>query len=445
MTTLPPDILFVQRFFASLNEQQIDFCIMRNAHEVAAGDAHDVDMCIRASRMQDAEDLLAQHASSLGWKLHLHTGSATDASNIKCYHYYYLDAKTRRIFIVHIDVFPTFAWKGFELLSNSVLLQNINCDTIYHSIAVENEAVCNLFVRLLHNGKVKDKYKPLIHQTYTRNKTRVCELMRYFLSEQLTETIYNHVIAQNWDAIDNMRAQITSNVKKRTKRNLVGYAKYLLSKALHRRGLVVAFQGTDGSGKSTIIAGIANVLGNTFSGNTLNYYHWRPSFIKPEKNLDVNSNTISNVQPHTAPPRNKLMSLLKLLVCTADYVLGYWLKIYWQAAKGHLVVFDRYYYDFYMDKLRYRLSISEFWIRFFQFFIPRPDLTFLLIGDAKQIYERKKEISVEEIERQIATMLSHQTKFANPVIINVSQSIDNVLYDVSETILDVLHTRNKSS
>lgn len=445
MISRRPDIELIESFFNCLDECGIDYCIMRNAQEVAEGDAHDVDMCVRDSHMQEAETLLDKQAEHLGWKIHLKTGSASDLSNIKCYNYYYANKETQQIYIVHIDVFPTFAWKGYELLSNDLLLKNTNRETIYHSIAPETEAVCNLFVRLLYNGKIKDKYKPMVYQTFVIKKAEVCELMKNFLSEKLAETVYDRVIQQDWNAINAMRTRIVSDVKKHTRRNLPMYVKYLLSKALRRSGAIIAFQGTDGSGKTTIINGIEKTLGNTFSNNTLNYYHWRPGFIKSEKRLDAHGNVVSNVQPHTAKPSNKIVSLAKLLLYTTDYILGYWLKVYWQAAQGHLVVFDRYYYDFYMDKLRYRLNIGNWLISFCHHFIPDPDMTFILSGEAQKIQARKNELSVEEVERQISCLHQHMHQFANPVKIDVCQSISCVVFSVSQNILGFLNQKAQPS
>lgn len=435
------DMELIESFFTLLNDRGIDYGIMRNAQEVAEGDAHDIDMCIRASRMQEAETLLNKQAERLGWKLHLKTGSSSDLSNIKCYNYHYVDKDTQRIYIVHIDIFPTFAWKGYELLSNDILLEEVQGNSLYHRIAPEAEAVCNLFVRLLYNGKIKDKYKPSILQIFQNSKEKVCKLMQQFLSPELAESIYNYTIEQQWDIIDQKRREIVRNVKRQAKRKHFTYISYLLSKALNRKGLIVAFQGTDGSGKTTIINGLPEILGNTFSNNTLNYYHWRPGIIKPEKTSNGNGEPIVNTQPHLLPPYGKIISFLKMLFYTVDYILGYWLKVYWQAAQGHLVVFDRYYYDFYMDKRRYRLNTSDKLIRFLQLFIPEPDITFVLLGEAEKIHARKNELPLEEVERQINTLQRYKERFKVPVVIDVCRPISQVVHEVALNILNKLFSR----
>lgn len=443
MNAPTPDVLFIESYFNHLIQHGIDYCIMRNAEEVEQGDAHDVDLVIRDTQLKLAEKILYNLAEQKNWNAHLQTGLSSDNYNIKCYNYYYISEKENKIFIVHIDIFPVFAWKGYEILPNYILLENINKKSIYHSMEPEVEAVCNLFVRLLYNGKVKDKYKPKISETFNGNKKRVVELMEYFLSLELANHIFEYAVKGEWDIIDNKCNQIRKCVRKKTKRKHFTYMKYLFSKARKRPGMVVAFLGPDGTGKTTIFNGLSSVIGNTFSDTTINYYHWRPGFIKSEKRLDADGNLINCAAPHTLSPHNKLISLGKLAFYTLDYILGYWFKIYWQAAQGHLVVFDRYYYDFYVDKLRYRLNVNDTVIKFFQLFIPQPDITFLLIGDAPIIHARKKEITEQEIRNQLNTLTNYQSQFKNSVIVNANQSIPSVLHQVGVNILKWLNSRIK--
>lgn len=433
--------LFLHNFFSALQQNSIAYCILRNADAVAAGTAHDIDMTVDSARLEEAEALLSESASRLGWKLHLKTGRITDKLSIKCYNYFLLNDESQEISIVHIDIFPTFSWNGYELLTNQALLADRLENGLFPTATPETEAVCNLFTRLLYNGYVKEKYKPGIRQSLLNHQKKFFELTQHFLPLELSEHIYQLATHEQWNQIEEERGKIMAGIKRKAKRFRLLYWRYLLNKALHRKGLIVAFMGTDGSGKSTIINSLPSIIGNTFSGSTIDYYHWRPGFLHPEKKLTKEGEVVSHVQPHTQKPLGRLASFAKLVFYTLDYTLGYIGRVYWQAAKGHLVIFDRYYYDFYIDKIRYRLSISNFFIRLFQIFIPKPDVTFLLVGDAMQIYERKKELSLEEVQEQMDTLLRHQKQFANPVVTNVSQSIPRVLYCVCRDILQNLHKR----
>ena len=104
-------------------------------------------------------------------------------------------------------------------------------------------------------------------------------------------------------------------------------------------------------------------------------------------------------------------------------------------AKNKLVIFDRYYYDYMLDKYRYRLDIPDLLIRTMMCIIPKPQITFLLIGDPTVLYERKHELSVEEIAEQIKRLMLIKNIVPNHKVIDVNKSIDDVIANVSCEIL----------
>lgn len=437
-----PDLLFITNFYTELQRQNIAYCILRNVNEVMQGKAHDVDMTVADNRLCDAEKILANTASRLNWKLHLQTGNSKDKCNYKSYHYYQLNNQEQKIHIVHIDIIPTFTWKGYELLSNNAMLKDIRPNGLFPTASASIEAFCKLFSRLIFNGYVKSEYKKDIQEIFQKEEQTLLPLLQNFLVPETAQRIYSLTCNGLWDDIEKERKLILENIRKVAKRSKLSYYLYILRKAIKRKGLIVAFQGTDGSGKSTVIQGLTSVIGNSYSESTIDYYHWRPKFLQPGKRHVDESKPSRTDRPHESPPLGKLASMAKMIFYTLDYLLGYLGRVYWQAARGHLVIFDRYYYDFYIDKIRYRLSINNVWLRFFQLFIPEPDITFLMIGDAQQIFERKKELPVAEVQRQIDAILNHQKLFANPHIVDVGMPIPSVLYCVSREVLSKLSTRS---
>lgn len=432
------DILFVEAFFKELKRQNIKYCILRNADEVERGDAHDIDMTVDESFLKKTESILISVAKEKGWKLHIKTGSAKDRFNIKCYHFFTVtEAQEKKdIHIVHFDIFPTFTWNGYILLNNEALIQGIDESTVYHRADPAIEAVTKLFIRLLYNGYIKTKYKEYIKNVFDTNGEKVKTILKCFLSEEHIEEILDNVREGKWRILEENRDKIIADIKRTAKSNRLGQKFYLMKKAVYRAGIMVAFEGTDGSGKSTIIEALPRVLGNSYPEDMQDYYHWRPGFIKKNKKIDDGQDNVVT-EPHAKKPYGRIKSFLKFMYFNFDYFLGYWFKLRWQISKGHLVIFDRYYYDYYLDKLRYRLTISDKVLDLFKCFIPKPDVSFLLVGDPQTLYERKKEISVNEIKMQIDILLKNKNKFNNHAIVNVNNSIEDVVYDVSKRILEV--------
>lgn len=438
------DIRLIQYFFDELSKNKIKYCILRNADEVECGDAHDIDMAVDNGCLKKTENVLMSVAKEQGWKLHVKTGSAKDRFNIKCYHFFTVtDVQERKdIHIVHFDIFPTFTWNGYILLDNETLTQGIDESTVYHRADPVIEAVTKLFIRLLYNGYIKEKYKPYIKNIFANNETSTVDILNRFLSSTSTEYIIKSVIKENWKDIEDNRERFVTDIKKISIHNHIGHKMYLIRKVMNKAGIMVAFEGTDGSGKSTIINALPRVLGNSFPEDMQDYYHWRPGFIKKEKKV-ADGQPIVVTAPHAQKPYGRIKSFAKYMFFNMDYILGYWCKVRWQIAKGHLVVFDRYYYDYYLDKLRYRLTISDFTLDFFKCLIPKPDLTLLLVGDAEVLYERKKEIPVEEIQKQIDRMMEKKKCFNNPVLIDVNQPIERVVNQAACAILNAASSKVK--
>lgn len=206
---------------------------------------------------------------------------------------------------------------------------------------------------------------------------------------------------------------------------------------------MIAFQGTDGSGKSTIINALPKALGIDDDPERVVYYHCRPYILQPSKASHGLDMSVSCPNPHAEKPYGFLVSLVKLLFCVADYTLGYWLKVRKQVAEGKLVIFDRYYYDFYLDKIRYRMSLGDAWFRVAEYLVPSPDVTFVLTGEAEPIWNRKQEMPLEEVQRQIDVLEQHKEHFAHPVSIDVVRPVSAVIASVATAIVQAADKKSK--
>lgn len=199
-----------------------------------------------------------------------------------------------------------------------------------------------------------------------------------------------------------------------------------------KRGLMISFIGSDGSGKTTIINELPSYLKQKGVDCEVVYYHWRPGFVI-KKDVSTEGERVSN--PHEKAPYGIIKSFVKFMLINIDYISGYFFKVKKETKEGKLVIFDRYYYDYYLDKVRYRLSLSNKIIKGFQFMIPKPDMTFLLVGTPEVLYERKKEVSVEEIASQVETMKRYKNIMSPSMLIDVDNPIDMVVDIIGSFIL----------
>ena len=213
-----------------------------------------------------------------------------------------------------------------------------------------------------------------------------------------------------------------------------------------KRGLAVAFLAPDGGGKSTIIKGITERCAGHFEA--VSYFHFRPEWLKNLGQIHISNPTqerCENREPGTEPPPNatphdvklqsRLKSFVRFMYYNVDFIFGTFFKIIPLKQRNHLVIFDRYYYDYFADTIRYKYNLSQKLIRSFSHFIPRPDIVFILDADTEVIWNRKREVPVEEVARQREAYASILDMNLNGVLIDVDRDVDAIVDEVTSRIL----------
>jgi len=162
----------------------------------------------------------------------------------------------------------------------------------------------------------------------------------------------------------------------------------------------LVFVGSDGSGKSTVAERLESRCAQ--QGKKLELFHWRPEILpSPERLLGRKISPHDATQPHAYPPRSRFISLLLRVYYLVDFWLGYFYRVKPALKRPNSVVlFERFYYDVIFDPKRYRLHQDVAVSRLLCSLAPRPDYIIALLGPPNVIHDRKKELTVTEIERQ---------------------------------------------
>jgi len=197
-------------------------------------------------------------------------------------------------------------------------------------------------------------------------------------------------------------------------------------------GITIAFLGSDGSGKSTIIDRITHA---NLPFRRTDYFHLKP--LKTGKNKD--NNAIID-DPHKHPPYSSFKSYLKLIYFIYQYNFGWVKNILFLKRKSSLIIFDRYYDDLLVDSRRYRYGGSLHIAKLIKKFIPQPDIYFILTGTPDVIYSRKQEVAFEELERQVKSyesLVDNKRYFK----INVDNSIETISAEVIKILMEKMNER----
>ena len=219
-----------------------------------------------------------------------------------------------------------------------------------------------------------------------------------------------------------------------------------LTRLLNQPGFTIAFLGTDGAGKSTIIKNIKPVLLDAFHG-AVYYEHLRPNKFPSIASLMGKHKTFAGpvTDPHGSASSGFLGSFARWSYYMLDYTFGFYLKIYpKKAIRSCVWIFDRYYYEYLIDPKRGRVKLPKWILKLGQFIIPEPDLILCLGADAQTIYQRKPELSLFEIERQVAELKKFCKSHKRAVWIDTGKSVENSSQDTINSIIDRMGQRFES-
>lgn len=210
-------------------------------------------------------------------------------------------------------------------------------------------------------------------------------------------------------------------------------------KAAKGSGFVVVM-GSDGSGKTTLIELVRQDLKQLIGNLKVECRHLRPGLLPPiAYMIGRHSDEGPVLEPHGKRVFGPILSFFKVAYYGLDYVLGYWIRVRPRLSKGRtLFLFDRYYFDYFVDPARFRVSLPHCVFRFMNLFIPRPDRVVILTGDPEGLRQRKPELPLAELEAQSQRLRLLGTRLENVCWIDTNQPIENSRHELLEVVLEVL-------
>ena len=169
------------------------------------------------------------------------------------------------------------------------------------------------------------------------------------------------------------------------------------------RGKFCALVGLDGSGKTTLARNLCRIAGEAgFTG--VRYFHWRP---KCSGSAEFPLPEFRETARKPAPPRSALNTLLSTARVVKNILLtnaAYWLRVRPLVRRGHLVIVDRYFYNYFLDPASVKFSGPESLLDRAAKFFPKPDAVIALEAPKEVLLSRKRELADEEILKQAATL-----------------------------------------
>lgn len=438
--------LYLTALFRRLNELNVQYCVLHSYEQLPYNSRSDVDFAIDKHGIQTIDDILIELAENVGTKLIQKVYHGIPSS------YSYVVAYTVGISsprFIQLDFHYDRHGIGRDYVPTSLLLLNRRWYRGFYVSDASIEAVHLLMKRII-KGNLQNRHKLRIEQLYRENQRDITRLLREYLGKRATREAEENICSGNWEKFCRRIARYQRCMWFRKFHNsniwyITQSFAWHLARAVKRftypTGLMVVLLGPDGSGKTCVGDAICKQMLNGF--RQVKHIHWRPGLLPPLSALLRKRKALEEdyTQPHSAKPHGSFISLLRFFYYAIDFVLGYWLKIRILKVRNRLVCIDRYYYDYLIDTRRYRLKLPQWLIHAVMKVIPKPDMVIYLYGTPENLYERKQEITIEELTRQVREFQEIVPELPNAYRIETDKSLDEVVCEVTSIILDFMARR----
>lgn len=376
-----------------LNEHA-DYAVLRNYEGLPNNNkSRDIDIVITRNSYKAIKMRLVKLINDSGWKIitYLHSDRLIT--------YVCANQNGKQIELVQWDFFVNTSVWGIVLMDAAEFLANKKFNGFLYYVDVE----CQFLDKYLYNKSVGASYPEKYRST--RQQAEYLPLV-----ERKIESLYGASTVAKCDKIGRNRllfSAICSNLKRHPMMfvsNVLHFWTTFIGNYLRSNtGFSIGFTGPDGSGKTTVIDLLIENLGDVFR-EAHTYYHFRPMMfgnlgevahaagVKKEVDREYD-------KPHRGGKTGVFSSLARLMYYSADYIVGYWVKVKSVTRITRLVIFDRYYTDIICDSRRSRIYLNpKFLYGFSKFFIPSLDYNILLTASPNAILARKRELNKKGIE-----------------------------------------------
>lgn len=435
---------FVSQFFAEANEAGIEYVVLRNYEGLPEQVGNDIDLFVKPQDVTTFANLLCRVATRCGWQLVM----APQKHGFLSYTFVSVNraANLKRL---KWDAWYPIHWKGIEWIDADVLLQTRRLHKGgFYVPAPGVEAATLLLKEVLQYGRIRKKYLESIPDMVQRDSPSFRATLGTPFGSGVVELFLKRVQAKDWKSIERSYHSLRTRLVIRSLvhcpiSTVSGVARFVVGHLLwymkNPTGIVICLIGPGGSGKSTMAALLADSLAEVFDRTA--YYHGHFGILPELKSfLRVTKLTQQHADPSNTPrnPPGRLRSLVYLIYYGVDYLLGHF-PIAYARANGHLVVLDRYFYDYAIQTGPIQPSSKLF--RLLVRLIPEPDVIYYLHAPAELVRIRKPEIGIEEIKHQQQVCIDLSSTLPNSVLIDNSRSPKDVVNDMREHVLIAMTTR----
>ncbi|WP_294143730.1 hypothetical protein [uncultured Clostridium sp.] len=432
-------------FLKELGNAEVEYFILRNYGGLPErNDSKDVDIIVRPRKYALAERILLKIFKQFAVPNYY----TVKYERVRCWFGIDLDTK----FAIHIDLIEGYLNKGFEIIPFDLFYKNT---VEYNGYRVLNEAydiVMLLLYKVIGCKELKNKYVLKIEEGYKNSAEHIDMILRSVLDEKESRIVINALKDKNYAQILEHSKKISKVSKKialkrrpfKTSCNVLQFwmeKLYRIGVCPNRYRKFIAVEAPDGTGKTTFINELCVLLAQMFVCDIekMHIYHFRPGLFPNlgavGERMGVMEQDKDFTCPHRNKPANPVSSFIRISYYWLDYIVGTVICVRKDVQFDKFTIFDRYAYDFIVDPLRSRINLPETVRSVFTRLVPQPHMVFILEADAKVIYKRKQELSLEEINRQLKEFERLSRRGKQFIKLNACRSIEEMVDEAAEKII----------
>ena len=440
-------MLLLEKVFKVINESNLDYCIQNKYEMMPEEIPSDIDMMYRDASEEDLDNLVNKVAKETGLIV-------TQKICQGYFEYTYIISYPcpQKYFQLQLDFYRAISRRGYlNIMPAEEMLEN---KRFYKCFYVPDPYIefKYMWIRRTIKHDMNNEHIEIAKKLYLNNPEKYIEQLKKDFGAEVSSLVLE-ILDKNDVEIFNRNFEVFNSAAKRISRKNASlpvrlkYTAFMLGTVIpkrifHKCGLSVAFIAPDGAGKSTIINRVKETVSGSFYG--VNLYYMRPHLFKNlghYNKLNPTEEAATNDNPHGVVCDGVFKSAVRFFFYNLDFQLGTLLKINRKKINKQLVIFDRYYYDYFADMKRYKYSPPAWFPAAFEWMIPKPDMVFVLDGNPEVLYERKKELPISELEKQCSVFHQLAQNRKNFYAINVNRDVDTIVDEVTETILQEMSRR----
>jgi thymidylate kinase len=398
-----------------LEENDIRYFVLRNYELLPErNSSKDVDIIVEPGKIKKSIKVLLNVYKKNGITHYYETV----VGKIHCIH----GMNTENKIGIHIDLIEGYLAKGYEIFTFDELYSHTRW---YKNFCVMDEFFEGIMLLIYKQfgykkPKLKQEYKKRIKETVEKYPKEYEEQIAKVTSKELAHKLIEYIKEDNFEEVIDNSKDFTKQLRKYsfTKKPIATMARMLsffcqkmwrIVFAYRKYARTVAVLAPDGTGKTTFIDALVDELNyyyvNDAEDERMHIYHFRPTVLPNLGEVGEKAGVMEQdkdwTNPHRGKAANPVSSIIRIAYYSMDYIIGFMKCVRRDVHYDKHVLFDRYSYDFIVDPLRTKLGLPKWVRKFFVRLTPQPKIVFVLDASPEVIFERKQELTKEEITRQL--------------------------------------------